>query len=407
MRWLGAVLALAACGGAKNLCTANNVRCDAQLTCDPGDGVCKCGGRGGVICTEGFICGAGNTCEPTKQVDCSDAPGTSADVYDGVCKCGGTGGQVCAATETCNPNAKSCVATRNCTRVACGVNERCDATTGHCRCGAGTCAGGQSCAVSDDGGVLCVADACTGVTCTGSNSCDPGDGVCKCAGALCLSGEACDGKACRVGTACAGVSCVSPATCDPVDGRCKCGGPGGPTCGAAQVCSLGPPLLCQGGEQCVETDGGTRSCASGSSCDPEDGRCKCGGLGGVECAGGEVCIRSVSAQACRPSCDVRNPLCANGTYCYFDSSAATPAAYCVAATGAKGEEAACTQPTACFESNPPRALHCAGLVLGQTGICRAYCDLAAGNSGCVQVPKAQNCVQIGGAPVGFGMCLPR
>jgi hypothetical protein len=402
MRALVVVFALAACGGVKNLCTAKNVRCDATLSCDPTDGVCKCGGRGGVICSEGFVCGSGTTCESTKQVDCSATPGTSADVFDGVCKCGGTGGQVCASTDTCNPNSKACVAARNCSLVACGLNETCDAVTGHCVCGASECKAGTTCARAD-AGTVCVADACTGVTCTGQNRCDPVDGLCKCDGALCLSGERCGcaddagcaRRVCEVGTACAGVICPSPSTCDPVVGQCTCGGPGGPVCGSGQVCSLGPPLRCQGGEQCVTPDGGPTACLSGSSCDPEDGLCKCGGLGGAQCTASQVCIRSAASQACRQPCDVRNPVCAPGTYCYFDSSAATPAAYCSPATDSKAEGAACTQPTACFSSG---ALHCAGLVLGQTGICRSYCDVSAGNSGCVQVPKAHNCAQNSGLP---------
>lgn len=396
MKWLLVMLLACACGNSKNLCAS--VACDSPLACDPGDGVCKCGGRGGVVCQEGFVCSAGNTCESIRQVDCSDTPGTSADVFDGVCKCGGTGGQVCASTETCNPSSKTCLTSSVC---ACGLNESC--ASGRCLCGAAECGAGKTCTTEK----LCVDDACAGVACTGTNQCDPKDGLCKCNGALCLSGEACEPSGCRVGTACAGVSCVSPATCDPVDGLCKCGGPGGPRCGAVQVCALGPPLQCQGGEQCTSIDGGAKSCTSGSSCDPEDGRCKCGGLGGSECVGAQVCIRTASSQACRQPCDVRNPDCAAGTYCYFDSSAATPAAYCSPATDSKAEESACTQATACFAVGPPRALHCAGLVLGQTGICRSYCDLAGGSSGCVQVPRAQNCVQISGAPTGYGVCLPR
>lgn len=43
-------------GGSNNLCVDRNVSCEAPLTCDPSDGVCKCGGRGGVVCSEGFSC---------------------------------------------------------------------------------------------------------------------------------------------------------------------------------------------------------------------------------------------------------------------------------------------------------------------------------------------------------------
>lgn len=418
-------------GGTKNLCVDRNVSCEAPLTCDPSDGVCKCGGRGGVVCAAGFSCDpASNTCLSTRcsKVDCTDKPGTSCDVLDGLCKCGGTGGVVCSATEECNPNAKACIPRINCNQVACPVNQSCDQATGHCRCGGAECSTGQSCSVDMNGAKTCVNDACTGVTCTGNNACDSADGLCKCNGVVCQSGEACacpaggDGGcaanqlACRPGNACANVTCGNNTTCDPVDGRCKCGGPGGPVCASNQICNLGPPAQCQGGAQCTLPDGGAKSCTGGTSCDPEDGKCKCGGRGGIVCApenvdGGmvpaEICVQNPVQQACRQPCDIRSPNCPTGTYCYYDSSAATPAAYCAAPTDTKTEDDACTVATACFSTNPaPRSVHCLGLVLGQTGICRAYCDVAAGTAGCIQVPRPQTCLQIPQAPSGFGYCNP-
>jgi hypothetical protein len=103
------VLALAACGGSKNLCATKS--CESPLICDGDDGVCKCGGRGGVVCSSGFVCdSATNTCQSTrcKGVDCSAQAGTSCDVVTGTCKCGGTGGSECKADETCNPASKAC-----------------------------------------------------------------------------------------------------------------------------------------------------------------------------------------------------------------------------------------------------------------------------------------------------------
>jgi hypothetical protein len=427
---VGAVTA--SCGGGpKNVCLDRNVSCEAPLTCDPSDGICKCGGRGGVVCPSGFSCDpASNTCLSTRcaRVDCSDKPGTSCDVLDGLCKCGGTGGLVCSDTEDCNPNAKACVPRINCTQVACPRNQVCDPATGQCMCAGARCSAGQSCSVNTDGGKTCVNDACTGVTCTGNNVCDPSDGLCKCNGVVCQSGEACacpagsdggcapDQLACRPGNACANVTCSNNTTCDPVDGQCKCGGPGGPVCASNQICNLGPPAQCQGGAQCTLPDGGAKSCAGGTSCDPEDGRCKCGGRGGIVCLpenadGGvnpaEICVQNPVQQACRQPCDVRNPNCPPGTYCYYDSSAATPAAYCAAPTDSKAEGDACTVATACFSTSPTsRSLHCLGLVLGQTGICRAYCNVADGTQGCIQVPRPQTCLQIPQAPPGFGYCNP-
>ncbi len=422
-------------GGSANLCVDRNIRCESPLACDPSDGLCKCGGRGGIVCPDGFSCDpVANTCQSTRcaSVDCADKPGTSCDVLDGLCKCGGTGGQLCGDTEACNPNAKACVPRTACSEVACPRNMSCDATTGRCKCGGVECAAGQACSIGTNNAKTCVPELCTGVTCTGNNLCDRADGYCKCNGVVCQSGEACacpagsDGgtcaqtaRSCRAGSACQGVTCGNGTTCDPVDGQCKCGGPGGPVCASNQICSLGPPPQCQGGQQCTLPDGGVKSCSGGTSCDPEDGRCKCGGRGGVVCApaggadGGtgepaEVCVQNPSQQACRKPCDIRSPECPSGAYCYFDSSAATPTAYCATPTDTRTEEDACTVPTACFSTTPAaRSLHCNGLALGQTGICRAYCDVTAGTAGCLQVPRAQTCIQIQGAPTGYGYCQPQ
>src|SRR5687768_13955427 len=87
------------CSGAKNDCLAKRTNCAAPLVCDPGDGICKCGGRGGVICPEGFACDAQtNTCQSSLCAKVTCGGGTSCDVNDGKCKCGGTGGKVCEAS---------------------------------------------------------------------------------------------------------------------------------------------------------------------------------------------------------------------------------------------------------------------------------------------------------------------
>lgn len=121
----------------------------------------------------------------------------------------------------------------------------------------------------------------------------------------------------------------------------------------------------------------------------------------------EVCVQNPNQQSCRRPCDIRSPDCAAGTFCYFDSSATTPVAYCAAPTGNQTELNACNSATVCFSTSPAaRSLHCNGLALGTTGLCRAYCDVMAGNAGCLQVPTAQRCLQITGAPVGYGYCQP-
>jgi hypothetical protein len=83
-------------------------------------------------------------------------------------------------------------------------------------------------------------------------------------------------------------------------------------------------------------------------------------------------------------------------------------AYCATPTGASGEESACSSPAQCFSTNPiPRSIHCNGLALGVPGICRGYCDVAHGTGDCIQTPRAQTCIQIGGAPTGYGFCQPQ
>lgn len=434
VQWVVAVLIggtigfATACGGTKNLCADRNVVCDGALTCDANDGVCKCGGRGGTVCAPNFVCDAiTNTCKSTLcvGVDCSSKPGTACDQNDGVCKCGATGGKICSTNEKCDPAAKACVLTRNCNQTACSLNETCDAATGRCKCGTTECAAGQGCSVTGASTKACVNDACTGVACTGANACDPADGYCKCNGLVCQSGEACacppgsDGgtcsvtdRTCKPGNACVGVTCKGGTTCDPVDGTCRCGGPGGPACDANQICALGPPAQCQGGVQCTLPNGTPKACTGGTSCDPEDGKCKCGGARGQVCdaptasSPGKVCVSNAIQSSCRRPCDVRSPDCPSGEYCFFDPTADTPVAYCSIPTDTKAEEDGCLVPTACFQSNPGRSLHCNGLALGVSGVCRSYCDVASGQSGCLQVPKPQTCVQIANAPANFGYCQP-
>jgi hypothetical protein len=411
---------LSACSSSKDC----GKGCPAPLTCDKEDGVCKCGGRGGVVCSDGYSCEAEtNSCVATRcgSVNCSN--GTSCDSSDAKCKCGGANGVVCAEGQVCNPVAKACAAPVDCAQVACPKNQTCNPNTGSCVCGLAACPAGKSCAVATDGSRTCVDNACSGVTCLGNNACDSKDGLCKCNGAVCQTGEACgcpvgstsceaSARACAPSSLCVGKSCPNQQTCDPVDGQCKCGGPGAPACTPDQICRLDPPMQCQGGQQCQNADGSPKTCATGTSCDPEDGKCKCGGRGGVVCAAAtatdpaDVCVSSSLQKACHRPCDPRSPDCSSGSYCYFDATVATPVAYCILPTDSRGEGSQCVSATACYSDGPPRSMHCVGLGSGGSGICRSYCDVAAGPSGCPQTTQAQNCLQITGAPEGVGYCQP-
>jgi len=412
---------LGACSGNKD-CSRP---CAAPMTCDKGDGVCKCGGRGGVVCAEGHECQAEtNTCVTVKcgSVTCSN--GTSCDGNDGKCKCGGTDGTVCAAGQVCNAKAKVCAVPADCSQIACPRNQSCDPASGQCFCGQAACPAGKTCAVAQDGSRTCVDNLCAGVTCTGSNTCDPSDGLCKCNGSPCQTGEACacpgdaasclaSARACAPSVLCVSKVCPDTQTCDPTDGQCKCGGPGAPACHPEQVCSNSPPWQCQGGQLCENSDGSPKVCAAGLSCDPEDGKCKCGGRGGAVCQApegfdpGEVCVSSAFQKVCRRPCDPLSPDCGPGTYCFYDATLATPVAYCATPTDSRPVAGQCVSPTACFSENPSLAGHCAGLGQGGgSGVCRTYCNVSAGPSGCPQNVSAQTCVQITGGPAGLGYCQP-
>ncbi len=422
---LGCLFLATGCGGAKDLCKSKNVSCDSPLTCDPFDGVCKCGGRGGRSCPDQSVCDpTTNTCLSTRCGDKDCRNGTSCDQNDGQCKCGATGGAVCAADQVCNPATKLCAPIADCTQVACPTNQVCDTSSRTCKCGTATCAPGDYCAAGADTRT-CMKSLCSGVSCAPNNVCDPNDGRCKCNGTVCQSGQACacpsadagtcapTARVCRAGSGCVGVTCPNNGTtCDPVDGQCKCGGPGGPSCTAQQICSQ-LTKQCQGGDQCKNLDGTPKVCNGGTSCDPEDGKCKCGGRGGVECKPAmgnepaEVCVSTSFQQACRRPCVPYASDCPTGVFCYFDSTALSPVAYCSPNSGTQGEASQCNTPTACYVSQPaPRALHCLGLAVGTTGLCYDYCDMAQGNTGCPQIP-AHACEQIPNAPAGYGYCQPK
>lgn len=420
-----ALVTVACGGGPRDLCADRQVRCDEPLACDPEDGVCKCGGRGGMVCDAASVCDANsNTCLSTRCAGVNCQGGTSCDVMDGTCKCGGTGGQVCGQGEVCNAAAKTCEQPASCTEIACAANETCDPGTGTCECGDASCDQGQACSVSQDQSKTCVPDNCFGVTCVGGTTCDPADGRCKCNGVTCAPGSVCgcaadagtctaEQRSCRESSSCANVVCGGGTTCDPLDGKCKCGGPGGPACGADQVCDLAT-TTCQGGNQCGLADGGTKVCPSGTSCDPEDGQCKCGGRGGTVCTDDETCVQTAFSQTCRPKCDPRLQDCAPGTYCYFDTLAKTPTAYCAVPSDTKDQGQGCSNPTACFTTTPTsKGLFCNGLGTfeqpGGSGFCRLYCDTTTGNQSCPQaLPNVgpMNCVTVPGAAPGVGYCQP-
>ncbi len=96
------------CGPMERRCAeamkCESVFCQNGLTCDPADGLCKCGGAGGEICMPGQACNtrSGNCGDDLcRDKPCNRGPGWMCDPEDGVCKCGGVGGDLCSANQIC------------------------------------------------------------------------------------------------------------------------------------------------------------------------------------------------------------------------------------------------------------------------------------------------------------------
>jgi hypothetical protein len=193
-----AVAMVAVACGRPNLCTSQHVTCAGVLTCDPSDGVCKCGGAGGPVCGDGEACDlAAATCVSTRCAGVTCAAGTACDPSDGQCRCGGHGGAVCGAGERCDVAQRACVAASPCASVTCGANETCEPTSGTCRCGSATCSPTEVCEAPDGGEAHCIPNRCADVTCAAPTRCDPFTGACTCNGSVCRSSERC---ACPPGT---------------------------------------------------------------------------------------------------------------------------------------------------------------------------------------------------------------
>lgn len=360
----------------------SGVVCDGGLSCDPADGLCKCGGADGSFCREGQYCVTDPSprCAPLSCEFVSCERGHSCDPQTGTCSCGGS---VCEEGEHCID--RRCVTEGLCEDVRCTKGFACDPDDGSCKCDGSICDSHQSCIEG-----RCADDLCAGVSCTTGTQCNPIDGSCHCGGQegpICSPVEACivDAAAELLGDApaeevqaplciatdhCLGNSCGGGSTCDPKDGACRCGGVGSlfPVCGPGQICLDGE---CKGGALC-ERDGEPIECAAGNSCDPFDGLCKCGGAGGAICLGSDACVRDERGEAvCAAGCTIElgaaNP-CGVGEACYLDRHLGHGRSFCAEA-GPQGVN----EPCSAFNDCRP------GFYCSQAEICRRLCRPSEGD----------------------------
>lgn len=373
------------------------VVCDVDYpgtTCDPTDGVCKCGTDDDrMACMSGQVCvdDPTPTCLHTDCVGKVCDRGQTCDSNDGLCKCGTS---TCAGDEECVQN--RCVLRNPCSGKSCAEGQVCDPVDGACKCGGELCGDDERC---DDG--ICVADPCKGVYCGPNSVCNPDDRTCHCGsvtGAVCATGEACVLEAgeyfCSNQDVCEDVSCTGDSICDPDDGACRCGGIGesSPICREDQVCVNG---ACVGGNLCWDED--TR-CAAGFKCDPYDGACKCGG---DLCTDTQTCMAlAEGAFACVAQCDpLTRASCAGaGGSCFVDTALKSSIGYCTA-EGSGGNTDSCEVPHDCKSDHTCVAK-----------VCRPICDVRNGSQGnpdcetgpsihCVQqTGNIGVCYNLGGSP---------
>jgi len=364
--------------------------CEGALVCDEADGLCKCGGAAGTLCDEGEIC----VLEPSAHcvapscefVQCDR--GMRCDAASGTCLCGR---EACAEGERCVDG--GCTAIDVCDGVICEDGLSCDPADGYCKCGETLCEGDEICV---DGG--CVAGRCAGVSCGVGSACDPDDGTCRCGGPggpVCSAGESCDLEGylprCVHAALCDSVSCPAGETCDPDDGICRCGGvgPEHPGCTSGASCVSG---TCVGGDLCAP-GGAPVVCATGQSCDPIDGLCKCGGKDGVVCGEDEGCSTLAGSPACLKRC---SPLasstgCSRDDGCYLDPELDHQEAYCAPA-GMQRLDQGCNSQTDCLS----------GLFCTRSEVCAQLCDAADVFDACPSIRPDLECSALGaGLQVGY------
>jgi len=356
------------------------VLCDGALECDEADGLCKCGGALGRFCGEAEIC-VGDTFPQCISPLCDFVAcerGMSCNARLGECLCGETR---CEEDERCSGG--SCTKSSHCEASGCDRGMSCDLLDGVCKCGEASCDEPQVCVLGQ-----CVIDPCAGVSCAANSSCNPQDGTCHCgslSGAICNTGEACletdEAFSCGISTLCDGKSCGGGTVCDPDDGSCRCGGVGNahPSCTPEEVCVDG---RCRGGLLC-EPEGVPTVCERGSSCDPADGRCRCGGAGGEECLADEVCVHLEDGSSCQRPCSYLEipSACQPPQACYAMVEGAEVVEFCF-------QEGQAQLGDRCVDASDCRG----GMSCSQEERCVPSCDLGDGADYCSRIGAALVCI---------------
>ena len=335
------------CDTATNYCiNAGNVslcgRCTADAECSGGaDGGAgsKCLALGGAsycgkACTTQNDCPNNYVCDPQFR-QCAPIAGRCEN------NCG-VAGQTCAGGRTCNAASGLCLTSKGLCD-ACGADSECGADTDKCLSiadgGARVCAqncdtttpngrncpsgfvcrdasGGRQCVPS---GGECVVDPCANLTCdrqSGTPFCDPARRACV----ECRTSNDCPAsdQICTADKTCiVPGQCMTDASCtgDPAGAKCCqttlgrkcsqcCGNTDCPT--QAQFCVAN---RCQASQDpCTGV-----TCNPGQTCNPANGNCEGGGMGGMcmdatECATGQFCVPFISVCSCTTAADCVAPL---------------------------------------------------------------------------------------------------
>lgn len=391
---VAALLAAAACDVPESAPPAE--RACAGLVCrdaqelDGAGCACLCGGE---ACAEGERCLA-TPDGPACQGPCERGM-TRLD--DGSCACGD--GPACDEGVLCRDGA--CDVPDPCAGVVCDGAARCDPGTRACLCGDEVCDQDVECRLAA-GEPVCWVDDCSGIECPEGTFCNAGDGTCHCGsatGPVCSSAQSCREGVCEPGDVCEELACLGEGMiCDPEVNHCRCGGigPEFPLCWSDRWCAHDGTRWFCGGAECRGVD---CSAVPGSSCDPEDGICKCGGLGGVLCGIGEGCsVDGDGNDVCAKRCHPLGSDCEGGLACSYDSF--TKVALCLA-PGDTGPGGTCRTSRDCVAGS-----YC-GKRDGET-ICVELCDAAAPAGEPTGCPEGESCSKLHSAPAdlaGLGFCI--